>query len=212
MVFDKRSKSKEVSARPRTTYTRKEAPVRTIKPELDVKQDIIVQINKKSKITSEEQSNFEKNLWRMHRNGDISYEDYINFKQKLIEKTLGTKKIAKDFDINESRSEVSTGGSGYDVEKKEDRKEEVRRKEQDESLRVPLKEERKGKFFSYLMQNKTFRLTAFVFFAALLLFFLARTSLSVKEISPVILILVVLFIIFLFGYGGNKEKAKSLFS
>lgn len=211
MVFDKRSKYKEVSVRPRTTY-RKEAPVRKIQSESDVRTIIKEQIEGKSKITPEEQSNFEKHIWRMHRNGDISYEDYLNFKQKLVEKTAGTKKIKKDFDIDESRSESSTGGSGYDLEKKEGTKEEVRREEQDESLRAPLKEERKGKFFSYLMQNKTFRLTAFVFLAALLLFFLARTSLSVKEISPVILILVVLFIIFLFGYGGNKAPKPNLFS
>ena len=153
----------------------------------------------------------------MHRNGDISYEDYLNFKQKLIEKTLGTKKIAKDFDINESKSGSSFGGGSYIVDKKEEERKEERKVdekkgEQDESLRAPFEKEVKGKLFSYLMQSKGFRLTAFVVLAALLLFFLARTSLSVKEISPVILILVVLFIIFLFGYGGNKEKTKNLFS
>lgn len=211
MVFDKRSKSGEVKAKPNTTY-RRETPVKRTRSEPDVKQNIIEQIERKPKITSEEQANFEKNLWRMHLNGEISYDDFLEFKQKLVEKTKGTQKIKKDFDVEESKSESSLSGS-YVTEKKEERKEEARKEGEEESSRVPVKtEERKGKFFSYLMQNKGFRLTAFVVLAVFLMFFLARTSLSVKELSPVILILVVLFIIFLFGYSGNKEKPKSLFS
>ncbi len=209
MVFDKRYKSGEVKAKPTTTYKR-ENPVRKTRPELDVKTSIKEQIERKSKITPEEQSNFERNLWRMHRNGDISYDDYLDIKQRLIEKTLGPQKVKKDFDTDESKP--SSFGGDYVAEKKEERKVEEKKGEQDESLRQPGEKEIKGKFLSYLMQSKGFRLTAFVVLAVFLIFFLARTSLSVKEISPVILILVVLFIIFLFGYGGNKEKPKSLFS
>ncbi len=211
MVFDKRSKSREIKARPNVTY-RKETPVKRARSEPDVKQNIIEQIESKPKITIEEQSNFEKNLWRMHTNGDISYEDYLNFKQKLIAKTVGTQKIKKDFDVEESKSRSSISG-GYVAEKKEERKEEARKGGDEESSRVPVREEeKKGKFFSYLMQNKGFRLTAFVVLAAFLIFFLARTSLSVKELSPIILILVVLFIIFLFGYSSRKKPKEDLFS